>query len=192
MLFNITKTYFENWLRQMMGAALTLIIVAASIALLIGLLTSQLQNLLNYEVCNMVIWSMDLDLIDVHFAINFWYPSDSRVDTALSAKNLFSFLIFGAIFDSFSKQIPQICDILGKMGIGSIGAMYGATGQGLNRIKSGATQAAAGAVTVAKMAIAVKSGGTSKVVEGVAKGAEEAGKAAEKISKGVSSAAKKR
>jgi type IV secretory pathway VirB6-like protein len=192
MLFNVTKTYFENWLRQMMGAALTLIIVAASIALLIGLLTSQLQNLLNYEVCNMVIWSMDLDLIDVHFDINYWYPSDSRVDTALSTKNLFSFLIFGAIFDSFSKQIPQICDILGKMGIGSIGAMYGATGQGLNRIKSGVTQAAAGAVTVAKTAIAIKTGGTSKVVEGIAQGAEEAGKAAEKIGKGVSSAAKKR
>lgn len=181
MLFNVTKNYFDNWLKQMMGAALTLIIVAASIALLIGLLTSQLQNLLNYEVCNVVIWSMDLDLIDIHYDISYWSPSDSNVDNALSAKNLFSFLIFGAIFDSFSKQIPQICDILGKMGIGSIGAMYSTTSGGLQRIKSYSTKAAS--MTVSGVAT-VATAGSSKGAEAAGRGIRGAAQAIQSAGKG--------
>lgn len=174
-LFNITKTYFDNWLKQMMGASLTLIIVAASMALMIGLLTSQIQNLLNYQVCNQVIWSADLDIIDTHFSISYWYPSDSNVDNALSPKNLFSFLIFGAIFNSFSKQIPQLADVLGKAGMSSIGQMYDV---GNSAVSAMSKPFVMGAGAVSSIGLTVGAEGAKFVGRGVTKGVVRGAKAA--------------
>jgi type IV secretory pathway VirB6-like protein len=110
LLFGITKHLFEKWLTQMIANAVTVIMVAAVISLMMGLVMSQLQELLYFKVCFSKIGNFFF-FIPVHG----WYPGESsEVDEALTPTNFFAFLMIAYLFNKIIKQVPQIVDALAQ------------------------------------------------------------------------------
>ena len=69
-LFEITKSFFDSWIKSFLANAVTIMLIFASIAIIMTLLFGLLQNLLAFKVCWKPVW--DLPLLN---KLYFWIPS---------------------------------------------------------------------------------------------------------------------
>ncbi|MBA8666453.1 type IV secretion system protein [Holosporaceae bacterium 'Namur'] len=144
LLFQWTKNLFDEWIKLMANSVFLMILVISTFALMMSIITEQLQKLLYYQVCWVSVWDVSIAGLDI-FDLMFWYPTfSSQANSALTIGHLFAFLIVSLIFNGFLEEVPTIADSL--MGSGrpasaaSAGAMQSAIqgsfiGQGMNMVK---------------------------------------------------------
>lgn len=144
-LFSITKTYFDSWLKQIISAALTLVISTAVLALMMGMFTGQLQAILHYRVCWDVFYQIG-DPLDINFY--FWVPNSSDAEQALNSWNLLAFILFGMLFNSFSIQLAQLCDVLSQAGFQGMAGSFGVGMRGFQAVVGTPYYLARGAITM--------------------------------------------
>lgn len=116
-LFEVTKSFFDGWIKSFLANAVTVMLLFASIALIMTLLFGLLQTLLAFKVCWSPIW--DLPLLD---KLKFWLPdSSSEVSKAVTLVNVLAFVIIAVVFDKFTGEIPTLGESItgGSSGIKS-------------------------------------------------------------------------
>lgn len=134
-LFNITKSYFDTWMKAFITSAMTIMLIFASIALIMTILFGLLQTICNFEVCYKTIWRI-WSGVDGGFEIKFWYPTvDSDVAISINVLNVAALAIIAMIFTKFTEQIPTIAENIGGGSFGS-GAVN-SSGTGLAQLGGG-------------------------------------------------------
>jgi type IV secretory pathway VirB6-like protein len=116
-LFEITKSFFDSWIKSFLANAVTIMLIFASIAIIMTLLFGLLQNLLAFKVCWKPVW--DLPLLN---KLYFWIPSSySDVKNAVTMVNVLAFVIVAIVFDKFTSEVPTIGEAItgGSSGIKS-------------------------------------------------------------------------
>ena len=124
-LFRFTKQLFDAWLKQLVANSIMMVVIAVSLALMMSLITTEIQKMLLYKVCWQSIFSLTLFIpfsspSEYVTAIDFYFfhPSDSHeLDSSITVDNFFSFLMVAFIFKGFMDKIPQLIDALSNAGL---------------------------------------------------------------------------
>lgn len=112
MLFKITSSLFDAWLKNCIAVAILYLLISASIAMMMALIVNQITSLLGYEVCWQTVWELKLLWLTI-FELKFWYPqSDTQVLDSINAINFFAFLVVCFLFKSFIESLPSFADML--------------------------------------------------------------------------------
>jgi len=156
MLFQITRPIFENWMQQLVGAGMMIIILSAAMALLVLLMLNQIENLFSFKVCEEVIFTVITDEVPFlnWFDFIWFYPSDpAQIERHITFENFIAFLLVAVIFDKIMKDIPQLID---SLSVAQLTPMSQLTGGAMNKltgaVTTGAEYARAG-VTVARKGV---------------------------------------
>lgn len=172
LLFQITKSLFDAWMKQIISTGLMYIMLAVSIGLMVKLIFGQIEQLLFFRVCWQTVWEfkiLGITIID----LKFWYPQSApEFLNAVNAINFFSFLLLSIIFFSLMDKIPEMVDSLmgaGRMpnasmyrsGMGQFNSSF--VGTSINKVKSTMKQGAMAAITY------VDRGATAKITSTVNK-----------------------
>ncbi len=122
-LFKVTKTWFDDWLKQLLVNAMLLIVISVTMALMINLVLINIEELLSYGVC-WDAWPVNINSWHI-FDVWFWKPTDpSQIDNCLTPINFFSFLFTCMLFNSFMQQIPDLIDSLAASGLMPVTRLY--------------------------------------------------------------------
>ena len=123
-LFKQTMHFFDNWLEQFIGSCVMLIVITATVALMLSLIITQLQDMLYYTVCWDAIFSwkpLGITIID----FKFWKASSwDEFTKAVTPKNFFYVLISCVLFRVYIDYVPQLVDALGGVATKPLSGMY--------------------------------------------------------------------
>lgn len=123
-LFKQTIHFFDNWIEQFISSCVMMIVVTATVALMLSLIITQLQNLLYYSVCWETIFSwepFDITIID----FKFWKASnDSEFSNAVTPLKFFYVLISSVLFRVYMDFVPELVDALGGVAKKPLKGMY--------------------------------------------------------------------
>ena len=124
-LFKQTIHLFDNWIEQFISSCVMMIVVTATVALMLSLIITQLQNLLYYSVCWETIFSWEpfgITIID----FKFWKASnDSEFSNAVTPLKFFYVLISSVLFRVYMDYVPELVDALGGVAKKPLKGMYG-------------------------------------------------------------------
>ncbi|MDF3047154.1 MAG: putative type secretion system protein [Candidatus Midichloriaceae bacterium] len=122
-LFKVTKTWFDDWLKQLLVNAMLLIVISVTMALMVNLILINLEKMLDYGVC-WDAWPIYISSWHI-FDVWFWKPTDpSQIEKCLTPLNFFSFLFVCILFNSFMQQIPDLIDSLASSGLMPVSTLY--------------------------------------------------------------------
>jgi type IV secretion system protein VirB6 len=123
-LFKQTIHLFDNWLEQFIGSCVMLIVVTATVALMLSLIITQLQDLLYYTVCWSTIFSWELLGITI-IDFKFWKASNaSEFSDAVTPIKFFYVLISSVLFRVYMDYVPELVDALGGVAKKPLSGMY--------------------------------------------------------------------
>ena len=125
-LFKQTIHLFDNWLEQFIGSCVMMIVVTATVALMLSLIITQLQDLLYYTVCWSTIfkWAPLFDITIIDF--KFWKASNaSEFSDAVTPLKFFYVLISSVLFKVYMDYVPELVDALGGVAKKPLSGMYG-------------------------------------------------------------------
>lgn len=101
MLFKVTASFFQDWLKYMANSAMMIVIATLGLGLVLGMMNKDLQSLLNYSISN-TNW----------FLWFYWWEPDSAVTTQLNASSYFLALFTALICNIFVEHVPKFADAL--------------------------------------------------------------------------------
>ncbi len=123
-LFKQTMHFFDNWLEQFIGSCVMLIVITATVAIMLSLIITQLQDMLYYTVCWDTIFSwkpLGITIID----FKFWKASSwDEFTKAVTPKNFFYVLISCVLFRVYIDYVPQLVDALGGVAKRPLSGVY--------------------------------------------------------------------
>ena len=123
-LFKQTIHLFENWLGQFIASCLMIIIVTTTVALMLSLIVTQLQDLLYYTVCWKSIWKWEILGITI-IDFRFWKPDDwTQFSNAATALRFFYVLVSCVLFRVYMDYVPELVDALGGAARRPLSGMY--------------------------------------------------------------------
>ncbi len=125
-LFKQTIHLFDNWLEQFIGSCVMMIVVTATVALMLSLIITQLQDLLYYTVCWSTIfkWAPLFDITIIDF--KFWKASNaSEFSDAVTPLKFFYVLISSVLFKVYMDYVPELVDALGGVAKKPLSGVYG-------------------------------------------------------------------
>lgn len=124
-LFKQTIHLFDNWVEQFIGSCVMLIVVTATVALMLSLIITQLQDILYYTVCWSTIFSWEpLGITIIDF--KFWKASNSsEFSDAVTPLKFFYVLISSVLFRVYMDYVPELVDALGGVAKKPLSGMYG-------------------------------------------------------------------
>ncbi len=123
-LFKQTIHFFDNWIEQFISSCVMMIVVTATVALMLSLIITQLQNLLYYSVCWETIFSWELWGITI-IDFKFWKASnDSEFSNAVTPLKFFYVLISSVLFRVYMDFVPELVDALGGVAKKPLKGMY--------------------------------------------------------------------
>ena len=135
-LFKATMHLFDNWLEQFISLCLMIIVVTTTVALMLSLIITQLQDLLHYTVCWKSIWRwriLGITIID----FKFWKPDDwTQFLDAVTALRFFYVLISCVLFRVYMDYVPELVDALGGAARRPLSGIYMGGGSSPGIIKS--------------------------------------------------------
>ncbi len=124
-LFKQTIHLFDNWLDQFIGSCIMMIVVTATVALMLSLIITQLQDLLYYTVCWAPIFTLqifDITIMDPPF----WKASNaSEFSDAVTPLKFFYVLISSVLFRVYMDYVPRLVDAVGGVAKTPLSNMYG-------------------------------------------------------------------
>lgn len=139
-LFKQTASLFDTWLDQFIGACLMIIIITATVALMLSLIITQLQDLLYYTVCWESIWKLTplgITVIDFYF----WHPDDwDQFSSAATPFRFFYILVSCVVFRVYMDYVPELVDALGGMAKQPFKNLYGGTSGSQGGIMANSSQ----------------------------------------------------
>jgi chromosome segregation ATPase len=123
-LFKQTIYFFDNWLEQFIGSCVMLIVITATVALMLSLIITQLQDMLYYTVCWDTIFSWKpLGITIIYF--KFWKASSwDEFTKAVTPKNFFYVLISCVLFIVYIDYVPTLVDALGGVAKKPLSGIY--------------------------------------------------------------------
>ena len=123
-LFKKTIHLFENWLGQFIASCLMIIVVTTTVALMLSLIITQMQDLLHYTVCWKSIWKwkiLGITIID----FKFWKPDDwTQFSNTATALRFFYVLISCILFRVYMDYVPELVDALSGAARRPLSGMY--------------------------------------------------------------------
>lgn len=109
-LFKLTTKIFDDWLKQLVSAAIMIIIVSILAAMLLILIVGSLMELLGYGTCWDVLWAPKL-LGFTLFSMYWWMPQDD-LSNYLTFANYGYFIVIGLVYHNLVGYIPALVDAL--------------------------------------------------------------------------------
>jgi|GEM_PF-6010638 len=137
-LFEVTKGFFDSWLKSFIANGMTVMFIYASLVIIMTLLFGLLQTMFNFQVCWDVVWRLKLGAASLT-GFSFWKPSSYQdIVTGVSLLNVAAFLIISMMFNKFSDHIPTLADTIsgGNSGVGAgAKALIGSAASVLKKMK---------------------------------------------------------
>jgi type IV secretory pathway VirB6-like protein len=125
-LFKQTIHLFDNWLDQFIGSCIMMIVVTATVALMLSLIITQLQDLLYYTVCWSTIFTWEIFGINILGFFKFWKASNaSEFSDAVTPLKFFYVLISSVLFRVYMDYVPRLVDAVGGVAKTPLSNMYG-------------------------------------------------------------------
>lgn len=109
-LFKLTTKIFDDWLKQLVSAAIMIIIVAILAAMLLVLIVGSFTDLLSYGTCWDVLWPASIGSITL-FTIYWWIPQQD-LSSFLTFANYGYFIVIALVYHNLIGYIPALVDAL--------------------------------------------------------------------------------
>lgn len=109
-LFKLTTKIFDDWLKQLVSAAIMIIIVAILSAMLLILIVGSITALLGYGTCWDVLWAPKI-LGFTLFSVYWWIPQND-LGNYLTFANYGYFIVIGLVYHNLVGYIPALVDAL--------------------------------------------------------------------------------
>lgn len=123
-LFKMTTRIFDDWLKQLVSAAIMVVIISILSAMLILMVVDAFMALMLYGTCWDLLWSVSVLGINI-FEIYWWIPQQD-LSPFMNLENYGFFLILAITYHHLVGYIPSLVDALAGAARQPISAAYNA------------------------------------------------------------------